>query len=78
MLYFKKAINPVSKYAARLHCLTSSQIVFGILAGKVAATIPVVDVDQSKPSPLPTADSYSFFTAWREKSNRKNEVTVKS
>ncbi|KAG9948829.1 Esterase/lipase, partial [Aureobasidium melanogenum] len=46
--------------------------------GKPAAVIPVVDADPTKPSALPTPDSFQFFTAWAEKSNWKNEVTVKS
>ncbi|KAG9555689.1 Esterase/lipase, partial [Aureobasidium melanogenum] len=47
-------------------------------AGKPAAVIPVVDADPTKPSALPTPDSFQFFTAWAEKSKWKNEVTVKS
>ncbi|KAF2232072.1 Esterase/lipase [Viridothelium virens] len=47
-------------------------------AGKPAGVIPVVDADAHKPSALPTPDSFEFFTAWAEKSNWKNEVTVKS
>ncbi|KAG9669563.1 Esterase/lipase, partial [Aureobasidium melanogenum] len=47
-------------------------------AGKPAALIPVVDADPTKPSALPTPDSFQFFTAWAEKSNWKNEVTAKS
>jgi len=40
-------------------------------------TIPVVDADPTKPTALPTADSFEFFTAWGKKSSWKNEVTVK-
>ncbi|TKA65820.1 hypothetical protein B0A49_06245 [Cryomyces minteri] len=50
----------------------------GRAAGKTAQTLPVVDEDPLKPSALPTADSYEFFSAWGKKSNWKNEVTVKS
>ncbi|KAB8670376.1 hypothetical protein FH972_026289 [Carpinus fangiana] len=46
-------------------------------AGKPAGTLPVVDQDPLKPSALPTTDSYEFFTAWGNKSNWKNEVTIK-
>ncbi|KAK6441113.1 hypothetical protein LTR95_002660 [Oleoguttula sp. CCFEE 5521] len=46
--------------------------------GKDAAMIPVVDADPTKPSSLPTPDSYAFFAAWEKKSDWKNEVTVKS
>jgi hypothetical protein len=47
-------------------------------SGKAAGLVPVVDADVHKPSALPTPDSFEFFTAWRKKSNWKNEVTVKS
>lgn len=47
-------------------------------AGKAAAAIPVVDADATKPSALPTPDSFEFFSTWAGKSNWKNEVTVKS
>lgn len=40
-------------------------------------TLPVVDENPTAPSALPTPDSYTFFKAWGEKSNWKNEVTVK-
>jgi hypothetical protein len=39
--------------------------------------LPVVDENPMAPSALPTADSYTFFTAWGKKSNWKNEVTVR-
>lgn len=45
--------------------------------GEKAAVIPVVDEDPTKPSALPTPDSYQFFSAWEAKSPWKNEVTVK-
>ncbi|KAL2068750.1 hypothetical protein VTL71DRAFT_15088 [Oculimacula yallundae] len=47
-------------------------------AGKEAGTIPVVDADPSKPSALPTPDSYTFFSAWEKKSDWKNECTIKT
>ncbi len=40
--------------------------------------LPIVDEDPLKPSALPTADSYKFFTAWAKKSDWKNECTVKT
>ncbi|KAJ4300812.1 hypothetical protein N0V90_002900 [Kalmusia sp. IMI 367209] len=46
--------------------------------GKTAGYIPVVDADVHKPSALPTPDSYEFFTAWAQKSQWKNEVSIKS
>ena len=46
-------------------------------AGKDAMTIPVVDEDPTKPSSLPTPDSYTFFAMWEKKSAWKNEVTVR-
>ncbi|TKA80423.1 hypothetical protein B0A55_03396 [Friedmanniomyces simplex] len=46
--------------------------------GKPAATIPVVDADPSKPSALPTPESYAFFTEWEKKCAWKNECTVRS
>ena len=49
-------------------------------AGKPPAMIPVVDEDPMAPSPLPTADSYAWFTetgATRAPSWR-NEVTLRS
>ena len=48
------------------------------MAGKAAQTLPVIDPDPMKPSALPTADSYSFFSMWEKKCNWKNEVTVRS
>lgn len=47
-------------------------------AGKEAGVIPVVDPDPSKPSALPTPDSYEFMTEWGKKSNWKNECTIKT
>jgi len=47
-------------------------------AGKEPGMIPIVDEDPLKPSALPTADSYKFFTAWAKKSDWKNECTVKT
>ncbi|OQN97513.1 hypothetical protein B0A48_16666 [Cryoendolithus antarcticus] len=44
--------------------------------GKDAAMIPVVDADPTKPSSLPTPDSYEFFAAWEKKSDWKNENDV--
>jgi hypothetical protein len=46
--------------------------------GKSAGTLPVVDENPAAPSALPTPDSYTFFTAWGNKTSWKNEVTVKS
>jgi hypothetical protein len=46
-------------------------------AGKPPGTLPVIDQDPLKPSALPTADSYEFFSAWGKKSKWQNEVTVK-
>lgn len=36
-----------------------------------------MDEDPTKPSALPTPDSYQFFSAWEAKTAWKNEVTVK-
>jgi len=47
-------------------------------SGKAPGTIPVVDQDPAKPSALPTPDSYEFFNVWGQKSDWKNEVTVRS
>jgi fermentation-respiration switch protein FrsA (DUF1100 family) len=38
----------------------------------------VVDEDPLKTSALPTPDSYTFFNGWAQKSNWKNEVTLRS
>jgi hypothetical protein len=40
--------------------------------------LPVVDENPLAPSALPTPDSYTFFRAWQEKCDWKNEVTIKS
>ena len=40
--------------------------------------LPVVDENPMAPSALPTADSYTFFSAWEKKSPWKNDVTVKT
>ena len=50
----------------------------GRASGNAPGTVPVVDADPTKPSALPTPDSYEFFSAWEKKSPWKNEVTVKS
>ena len=47
-------------------------------SGKEPAMLPVVDENPMAPSALPTADSYTFFTAWGKKSNWKNEVTIRT
>ena len=47
------------------------------LAGKEAGRLPVVDADPTKPSALPTPDSYEFFSAWEKKSPWKNDNTVR-
>lgn len=62
----------------RLDLLTDPLDRHARAAGKAAGMVPVVDADVHKPSALPTPDSYKFFTAWGEKSDWKNEVTLKS
>lgn len=49
----------------------------GRMAGNEPTKIPVVDEDPTKPSALPTADSYQFFSEWEKKSDWKNEVTLR-
>ncbi|KAK3686716.1 hypothetical protein LTR37_019553 [Vermiconidia calcicola] len=48
------------------------------MAGNEPARIPVVHENPLETSALPTPDSYKFFTAWENKSDWKNDVTVKS
>jgi len=50
----------------------------GRLSGEPPQMLPVIDKDPMKPSALPTADSYEFFTMWDKKSKWGNDVTVKS
>jgi len=39
--------------------------------------VPVVEADPTKPSALPTSDSYTFFAEWQKKVSWINEVTLK-
>lgn len=48
------------------------------MKGNAPGTLPVVDEDPTKPSALPTPDSFVFFNEWSKKSVWKNEVTVRS
>lgn len=48
------------------------------MKGNPPGTLPVVDEDPTKPSALPTPDSFVFFNGWSKKSAWKNEVTVRS
>lgn len=73
-----RCFRMVGDAGPRVYLLTRTLDRHARMAGKTAGTLPVVDADVSKPSALPTPDSYKFFTEWEGKSNWKNEVTVKS